>query len=670
MDKKIKIYKMNKLHIDFEIYSEADLKTVGAWAYSKHPSTEVLMVAWAFDENTPVIWLPSEAKPEWATRLYACKNLGAVPTFQIHAWNDFFELCVMHNVLKWPIPPPKYWADTAAKAAVLALPRSLEDCGEVLGLDTGDAKDKEGKKLIQIFSKPKKSAKKDTQGQLIRTLPKDEPELFEKFKRYCIQDVIAERKIDELLPELQPRTRKLWELDRTINLRGVHFDMPSVKNAIITIGKAKEKAIKKVADQTYGLLENISSRPQFLEYMNYIGARLENAQKEYLKRRVKHYEKNNLTGVANLIKLRLEVSRSSLAKYNKLIDIIDETSRSYGLQRFHGASTGRWTGNLFQPHNLPRKSLDLPDLCIDILKYQDPEAVELLFNDCLKAISYCLRGMITASPDNRLIVSDFRQIESRILAWLAGAITKLEAYENNLDIYKVNAMAAFKIKYDEVNKEQRQIGKVIELACGYQGAIGAFQEFAKVYGVIIPDEEAKKHINNWRKANPKITSYWTNIEALAVKAVAEPGTLQRMRNVGFKKVGSGNTSFLFCILPSGRYIAYHRPRLVESKFDRYQIEYMGVNSMTKKYTRQRTYGGKLVENITQATAMDCMADKMIEINAVGYPLVLMVHDELISDTPNGHGSIEAFNKIMEVVPAWAEGLPISAAGYEAHRYKK
>lgn len=665
---------MYKLHIDFETYSEADLKTIGAWAYSKHPSTEVLMMAWAFDKEVPVIWLPNDPYPRWVYRLTS----DADPGFQIiNAWNDFFELCIMKNVLKWPAPPPKYWADTAAKAAVLALPRSLEECGKALGLDIDDAKDKEGKKLIQVFSKPKKSTKKDNHGELVRTLPKDEPKLFEAFKKYCIKDVIAERKIDDLLPDLQPRTRELWELDRAINLRGVHFDMPSVKNAIITIAKARKKAIEKVSNATDGMLENISSRNQFLEYMDITGVPLENAQKEYLKRTVTELESKaigqkhrKIIHAVDIIKLRLEVSRSSLAKYDKLTDIIDETSRGYGLQRFHGASTGRWTGNLFQPHNLPRKSLDLPNLCIDILEYQDPEAVELLFNDCLRAISYCLRGMITASPNNRLIVSDFLQIESRVLAWLAGYIEKLELYRKGIDIYKKTAASLFKVDFKDVTKEQRQIGKVIDLICGFGGALSAFQQMAKTYGVVIPDNEATQHIKNWRKTNPKITSYWTNIEALAVKAVAEPGTLQRMHNVGFKKVGSGNTAFLFCILPSGRYIAYHRPRLVESKYDKYQIEYMGVDSMTKKYKRQRTYGGKLIENITQATAMDCMADKMTEIDNAGYPLVLMVHDEIISDTPNGQGSIEAFNKIMETVPGWAEGLPVAANGYEAHRYRK
>ena len=664
---------MYKLHLDFESYSEADLKTVGPWAYSKHPSTEVLMMAWAFDKETPVIWLPGEPLPTWP--ISRVEKNGRLD-FRLNAWNDFFELCIMRNVLNWPIPSPGYWADTAAKAAVLALPRSLEDCGEALGLDMADAKDKEGKKLIQIFCKPKKSAKKVNWGELIRTYPKDEPELFEKFKRYCIKDVIAERKIDDLLPELQPRTRKLWELDRAINLRGVHFDMPSVKNAIIIIDKARKKAVKKVANQTQGMLDNINSQPQFMEYMEWLGSPLENAQKEYLKRKVKELQTDADKGAIQLlipidiINLRLEVSRSSLAKYDKLLNIIDETSRGYGLQRFHGASTGRWTGNLFQPHNLPRKSLDLPDLCIDLLKYQDPEAIEMLFDSCLRAISYCLRGMITASPGNRLIVSDFSQIESRVLAWLAGYVAKLEAYIKGLDIYKIAAVAAFKVNYDDIDKEQRQIGKVIELACGFGGGIGAFKDMAKTYGVVIPDDEAKQHIKNWRKANPKITSYWTNLEALAVKAVAEPGTLQRMRNVGFKTYGSGNRTFLFCILPSGRYIAYHKPRLVNGRFDKYQIEYMGVDSMTKKYKRQRTYGGKLAENITQATAMDCMADKMTEIDAAGYPLVLMVHDEIISDMPKGKGSIEEFNKLMEIVPKWAEGLPMAADGYEAGRYKK
>lgn len=671
---------MEKLRLDFETYSEADLIKVGPWAYSKHPSTEVLMMAWAFGDATPKLWLPGDNLPDWVHVL----TIGSRdPGFQLTAWNDFFEYCIMRNVLKWTVPGPKYWADTAAKAAVLALPRGLGNCSEALGLGADKAKDKAGKKLIQIFSKPKKSAKKINKGELIRTRPEDAPELFEDFKRYCIQDVIAERTIDNLLPELQPRTRELWEIDRKINLRGVHFDMPSVDNALVTIGKAKEIVYKQVSERTSGMLENIGSRPQFLDYMEYLDVHLENAQKEYLKRELPvleesaaecmhfdHERGNQLVEAVKMIRLRLKIARSSLAKYDKLITIIDDTNKGYGLLRFHGASTGRWSGNLFQPHNLPNESLDMPDLCIDLLQMRDPNILDMFFGDCLEAISLCLRGMLTASPGNRLVVSDFSQIESRVLAWLAGATDKLDAYRNKLDIYKVNASLALKIDYENINKDQRAIGKVIELACGYQGGIGAFRKFAKDKGVVIPDDEAKILIKNWRNGNPRITSYWSNIEALAVKAVGEPGTIQRMHNVAFKVAGTGNRSFLFCVLPSGRYIAYHKPRLVEGNYGKDQVEYWAVDAMTKKYSRQQTYGGKLVENITQATAMDCMADRMPHIEKAGYPLILSVHDELVSDTPIGHGSLAEFNRIMETVPEWAEGLPIAADGYESYRYKK
>lgn len=622
-------------------------------------------MAWAFDDDEPHVWLPGDKLPPWHARLKA-------PDFRLTAWNDFFEVCIWRNVLRWPLSPPVYWADTGAKAAVLALPRSLEGCGQALGLKGDAAKNKDGKRLIQIFSSPKRSLKKENKGQLVRTYPRDYPHEFKKFIEYCRQDVIAERAIDKMLPELQPRTRRLWELDRAINLRGVYFDTEAVDNALAAIDKAKAGAVERIAEQTNGLLDNIASRPQFMEYVESIGCKLANAQKEYLKRKAQELEDSgdNPEALA-IIKLRLEVSKSSLAKYDKLKDIADsQTRRAYGLLRFHGASTGRWSGNLFQPQNLPRESLDLPDLCIDLLKYQDPDIIETFFGPPLEAISLCLRGMLCASPGNRLIVSDFSQIESRVLAWLAGDLKKLEAYRQRKDIYKVNAAAAYKVKYDDVTKDQRQIGKVIELACGYQGGVGAFWQFAAVYGVVIPDEEAKGLIKNWRLGNPKITSFWAAVEAAAVKAVREPGKAQKVRGVSYKVQGSGDKRFLFCYLPSGRRIAYHKPHLVEGPFDRQQIEYWGVDSVTKKYCVQRTYGGKLTENITQAVAMDCMADKMIDIEAAGYPIVLTVHDEIVADTPKDKGPLTEFNGIMESVPAWAKGLPVAADGYEAKRYKK
>jgi len=630
-------------------------------------------MAWAFDDDEPALWLPSYDLPDWLVYEVGKADRPYTLPFKICAWNDFFEYCIMRNVLKWPVPGPEYWEDTAAKAAALALPRGLADCGVALNLESDRAKDKAGKKLIQLFSVPKVSQAKATKGEKIRRLPEDHPEEWAAFQKYCIQDVIAEREIDRRLPDLQKRTRRLWELDRAINLRGVPFDIAAVYDARAVIDDARAAALAEIDRMTDGGLTNIASRSLFLTFIeDRYGITLENAQKEYLKAQARELADRGdkmARKAAALIKMRLKVSKSSLAKYDKLVDIIDG-ARAYGLLRFHGASTGRWSGNLFQPQNLPRGSVDMPDLCIELLKHRDAGLLDMLFDDALEAVSLSLRGMIKASPGHRLIVSDFSQIESRMLAWLAGDLHKLEIYRNKLDIYKVNASAAFKVPYEAVTKDQRQIGKVIELACGYQGGVGAFQQFAKVYGVVIPDDEAETLIGNWRTGNPKVTSYWSNVENTAIKAVAEPGTVQTVNNVSFKVIGIGDMSFLFCRLPSGRAIAYHRPSLYESKFNRMQIQFYGVDSSTKKYGRQKTYGGKLVENITQAASADAMIDKMFLVEAEGYPIILTVHDEIVAEVPEGQGSIAEFNKIMETPLTWAPGLPVAADGYEAVRYKK
>jgi len=641
-----------RLHIDLETYSEADIKKVGAYAYSMHPSTRVLMMAWAVDDGPVKMWLP-DGLHEWP---------AAFQYAEIHAWNDFFEHCMLCYSLNHDDVPPEYWHDTAARAAALALPRSLEDCGEALGLPVEHSKSKEGKALIAKFSRPRRY-----KGTLTRTRPEDDPEAFERFKEYCRQDVIAEREISKRLYSLRPESRRLWEYDRKINLRGVRIDVPAVKSAIKIREEAKAIETKKIYHLTHGRLDNIASPKQLKEYCERKGHALENAQREYLKRYAADCEDTHVKAV---IEARLRVSKSSLAKYDKLLSIIPEGDRAYGLLRFHGASTGRWSGNLFQPQNLPRPSFWDTDNAAQVVGLEDLGLLETLYGDPLEALSSCLRSMIIPSDGCRLIVSDFSQIESRVLKWLAGDPVGLRAYREGLDIYKVNAAAAFKVKYDDVTKDQRTIGKVIELACGYQGAVGAFQQFADVYGVSIPDAEAEKLVGAWRTANPKIVSMWYNCEAAAVKAVAHPGSIQRVRGIQYKVDGHGRQRWLFCKLPSGRCLAYHRPQLFASKFDKMQIKFWGVDSKTHKYCEQRTYGGKLVENITQAVACDLMSHKIPILEKAGYPIVLSVHDELIADVPEGHGSLEEFNSVMRQLPPWADGLPVDADGYEGRRYRK
>lgn len=651
---------MRELFVDFETYSEAPLtgtKTVGSWAYSMHPSTECLMMAWAFDDDDPQIWLPGDPLPAWVEDLEGADIHGADPGFQIVAWNDFFECGIFANVLHWPIHGPEIWVDTAGLAAALALPRGLADCGEALGLNVDSLKDPEGKKLIKWFCSPYKS-----KGKLVRRMPEDHPEKFEAFKNYCLQDVVAHRAIHRKLRPLPPSERKLWELDRKINLRGVSFDMEAVNDAIAIREKYKKVLLDEVEDITLGELENISSVNQFKDYfLRTFGIELENTQKEYLKTWL---DEDIDPEARRLLEIRLSIAKASLAKYDKLLGVAP-FGVARGLLRYHGAATGRWSGNLFQPQNLPRPDFDDTDLCIEFFPKRDPEEIELLFGDPLEALSSCLRGMIKARDGHRLIVSDFSQIESRVLAWLARDVGKLKAYEDGDDIYKRNAAAAFKVPYSEVTKDQRTIGKVIELACGYQGSVGAFQQFANVYGLVIPDDEAKVLIDAWRTGNPKVVSYWYAIEAAAVKAVAEPGVVSTHHNVAFKVQGS----FLFCRLPSGRLLSYHRPHLKEGRYGM-QVGFYNVNSVTRKYGRETTYGGKLVENITQAVARDLMAERMIELDERGYPLLLTVHDEIIAEAPNGFGSLDEFNEIMKTVPEWAAGIPIDVDGFEAGRYRK
>lgn len=694
---------LRELHIDFETYSEAKITgpdTVGPWAYSRHPSTRVLMMAWAFDDDVPVIWLPGEPLPEWADDIHRHVYLGDELGFQINAYNDFFEYCIARNVLKWPMADVQYWYDIAADAAALALPRALADCGEAIGLDVSTLKDPKGKKLIQWFSQPYTS-----KGEKKRRLPGEHPEKFEEFKDYCIQDVVSQRAVKRKLRPLSKSERRVWELDRTINIRGVRFDVPNVHHAITIRNKVQRGILERLKHLTGGMLDNIKSPAQITKYTKAVhGVSLRNAQAEYLKTVADDPDIPELA--RTVLRLRLEYAKTSLAKYDKLLKIVDQdTDCAYGLLRYHGASTGRWSGSLFQPQNLPRPSFDDTDACIDLFHLEDPDAIDLLYGDVLEALSSSLRGMVIPEPGNRLVVSDFSQIESRMLAWLAGDFKKLQAYAKGLDIYKVNAAAAFGVKYEDVTPFQRKVGKVIELACGYQGAVGAFQQFAVTMGVIIPDKEAKVLVGNWRLANPKVVSYWANVEATAIKAVEEPGSVQDIRGIKFKVVGrpsrvkhkakrtckgkckcEGNEGkkckgwyvteyydavgeFLYCKLPSGRVIAYHKPHLVEGKYKE-QIGFFGVDSKTKKYTHQVTYGGCLVENITQGASRCAMVPAMYKLEETGYKIRLSVHDELVTERREGEGSIEEVNKIMSVTPEWAPGLPIAAAGYEAPRYKK
>ena len=629
--------------IDFESFSEADIRKLGAWGYACDPTTEVICMAYAYGDEEPALWLPGQPLPEFARD---------PSKFIFHAWNSFFEWCIWHHVLNWPEAPIPQWSDTAALAAALAMPRALGDCGAALGIPQDKQKDKRGKYLIQRLCKPNR-------GKRIQ-----DSELLQELYDYCVQDVVAEREISKRLRPLTTLERKVWELDQTVNIRGVFVDIAAVESALAMIDQVTDMLNGEVSEITKGKLVNVSQRQRVMDYIASLGYPLQKFDKAYLETVLKD---DALPPIARrLIEIRQQLGKTSTAKYNALKELVTNDQRAHGLLMYHGAATGRWSGRHFQPQNLPRPSFDDTDNCIQLFEYRDADFLATIYNDPMEAMSSSLRGMICAPEGRRLIVSDYSQIEARVLPWLSGQQDALEQIRQGVEIYKITAGQIYKRKPNEVSKKQRFIGKVATLALGYQGGARAFQGMAEMYGVDIDTDLAETVKTDWRNANKKTVHYWWNIESAAIKAAKCPGRTFEVRSIKFRVMDE----YLFCRLPSGRLLAYYQPSITEGDFKAEQLTFMGTNSVTRKWERQKTYGGKLVENITQAVARDLMAEAMLRVESAGYEVVLSVHDELIAEARDGFGNVEQFEKLMCELPLWAAGLPVTSEGFECQRYRK
>lgn len=630
------------IHLDFETYSEGDLKTGGVWKYSVHPSTEVICLAYSIDGDPPLLWTPEDPTPAFARS----------PTAQLHAWNSFFEYCIWHNVLKWPAVPIERWTDTAALAAALALPRSLAGCGAAMGLPQDQQKDKHGQNLILRLCKPYRGAR-----------GRDKTALKELYD-YCKQDVIAEQAIAAKLPPLKPKERRIWELDQKMNLKGVPIDIGNVQHAIFLANEVAQKLNEKIAEITEGEFDSTNRIAALKKYIeDKTGYTLKTFDKQYLENVL---QDDNLPQIAReIILVRTQTGKTSAAKFEAMNKSADG-GRLRGLFMYHGANTGRWAGRLVQPQNLLRPTIEDTDTCIDLFKYRDSELMIMLYDNPVSAISSCVRGLIRASEGKRLISADYAAIEARVLAWLAGQEEVLNVFRTHGKLYEHTASAIFKKPLESITKDQRQIGKVAALALGYQGGFKAFGNMAKIYGLSITDEGAENIKKQWRSANPNIVQYWWDCETAALNAVRNAGTAYTVRNVVFKKAGS----FLYIKLPSGRLLAYPKPRIVAGGMKDEQLEFSGVEPIKKTWGARKTYAGKLVENITQAVARDLMAEAMLRLDAAGYELVMTVHDEIVAEVDKNFGSVKDFEKIMCEVPDWAKGLPLAAEGYESERYRK
>ena len=633
-----------QISIDFETYSECDIKTAGGYNYAAHPSTEVICMAWAIDDEEPQLWVPGERQPQ---ELIDALFSGEA---ELWAWNAAFERAVWeHKMTDWPRLIPTEWNDTAALAATLALPRSLGQCAEVLNLV--EQKDTRGRYLIQRLCKPYRGERRRDQHLL--------DELYD----YCKQDVVTERAIKKYVQQYKPmgeHERKVWLLDQAINWRGVGIDTTNVANALDLIIATAEALNASVVEITDGALSGVGSRAQVMAWCRDQGYRLGG------------YDKNAILEaladpalppvVRDVLKVRQTLGKASTSKYQSMQNLAGHDNRARGVFSYHGAQTGRWAGRGFQPQNLPRPAFDDADNCVKLFEHRDHELLEMLYGDPMVALSSTLRSMIVPDAGNRLLVSDFNAIEARVLAWLAGEQAPLDVFASGQCIYCHAATSIYGRTITKADKEERQIGKVAVLALGYQGGVGAFQTMAAAYRVEIPDEMADDIKVKWRKANRNISRFWYALEEAAKNAVLHRGHAFDAGPITFKCHGD----FLFAKLPSGRRLAYYKPVIGNSG-----LEFWGTDSrLGGRWAKLTTYGGKLCENVTQAVSRDLLADAMLRVEAAGYPVVMSVHDEVVSEAPIGFGSLEEFERLMCEMPDWATGLPMAVEGFECERYRK
>ena len=644
---------MKKLSIDIETFSDIDLIKCGVYKYADSPAFEILLFAYSIDDGEINIidLVNGEELPEEIAE--AIKSDTVIKT----AFNAQFERVCLSKHLGILLDPSS-WYCTAVQAAELSLPSSLADVGAALGLER--QKMTEGKELIKYFCVSCKPTKSN--GGRTRNMPGDAPEKWALFKEYCKRDVDVERQIAKKL-EMYPISEsehRLYVLDQRINDRGVLVDLSLAQQAI----KINSIQTAVATEQAYTLtgLENPNSVAQLKAWLTENSVEIESLSKKAVAALADETDGD----IQEMLHLRLLMSKTSVKKYEAVMRSVCKDNRVRGMMRFCGASrTGRWSGNILQPQNLPQNHL--PDLTLarDIVKDGDFEMLDMTFGNVPNVLSELIRTVLIPKSKYRFIVADFSAIEARVLSWLAGEQWRLDTFRNGGDIYCASASQMFRVPVEKhgVNGHLRQKGKISELACGYGGSVGALKNMGAVE-MGVPEEELQGLINDWRNANPHIVKLWTEVGNAAMKAIKEKTIVTLGKLVFMYERG-----ILFIRLPSGRRLSYIKPRIGTNRFGGDSITYMGVGA-SKKWERLETFGGKLVENIVQAIARDLLASAMINVANAGYNIVFHVHDEIIAEVPDGQGSVDEMCMLMSINPDWADGIPLSADGYECEYYRK
>lgn len=651
---------MTTLYLDLETYSPVPI-THGTHRYAEE--AEVLLVATAVDDAPTIVW-DTQFCIHWERTLQLL--IDKADTVVIH--NSHFDRTILrHQGVNIPVEKIR---DTMVQALAHSLPGSLGMLCDVLGVPTDKTKDKAGKKLIHLFTKPRPKNMK-----LRRADSASHPTEWAEFVEYARLDVDAMRDVSGRLPNWNNSRgeRNLWRIDQRVNDRGIAIDLDLAGAALRAFRRTSGTLAARAADLTNGHVTKLTQGARFIQYLqDHHGFAIKDLTKATVAGLMKG---DTLTPeVRELLDIRQQAAATSPAKYKVLLDATSSDGRLRGTLQFCGASrTGRDAGRIFQPQNLPRPVMDA-DVIETGISAMKLDCEDLLFDNVTDLCSSAVRGCLVAPAGRKLVIADLSNIEGRVLAWLAGEDWKIEAFYDfdrgvGHDLYVVAYAKGFNVDPEVVveNKKtgdgsMRQYGKTMELACGYQGGVGAFRTMGGPAVEAMTDDEIQPLVSAWRKAHSNVVKLWYGVEAAAKAAIRKPDDLTFYDMLQFDM----KDDWLRIKLPSGRYLSYRNAKVEEGR-----ITFDGVNQFTKKWGRIETYGGKLVENIVQAVARDVFMTGMVGAEEHGYEVCIRVHDELITEVPDvPEYNVAQLASIMATNPSWATGLPLAAAGFETHRYKK
>lgn len=632
--------------VDFETRSAVDLRKTGVYIYADDPSTDVWCMAYAFDDEEPKVWTPADPID---VRLEDHVIEGG----KLRAWNANFERVIWHKIMvaryNWPRTKTSQWFCTMAQASAMGLPRALGQAAAVLGVE--EQKDKTGQGLMMRMARPRKTNEDGTHVWWAT------PDKVQALIDYCKQDVRTEISVAERLVEMDEQERRVYLLDQRINDRGVMLDRDLLQRVRVLADTSKEEIDAEIARLTKGQVTGATKGVDLVKWLNKYDVATKSVDKQSV---VKLLAQPGLHPVIrNVLTLRQDGAKSSTAKLDSMELCAGADDRMRGLLVYHGAATGRWSGKLVQPQNFPRpvKKQEVIDSIIRKLKAGEPVTE---YGAGTQIAADLLRSMIIAKPGHRLLFADYSAIEARVLAWLAGETTLVDTFARGGDVYKVMAKDIYNKPVDKIDGNERQVGKMAILGCGYGMGGKRFAQQCTTMGIKVNEEEARRIVRVYRETNSAISGYWRELEE---------EFLENCRDVISEK-----GSFARLPLKSGRCLTYHNPRIVERDTPwgekRETVEVDTLNSVTRQWTSQIIWGGLLTENVVQATARDIMAGAMVRLENHGYPVVMSVHDEIICEVPEGHGSLAEMIDLMVNAPGWTSGCPLAAEGKESFRYEK